>query len=358
MAICAVLATIVVVGTLRRTRELVSWLIMAMFLSFAVEPAVNYLNRRFHWRRGLATALVLFCVAAALVLLLALVVPVLVRELQMLPQSVSAWMDEFNTWTEQHLHRTAINASQMQATEQAADTVSAWGSQLAGNLVKIGMGVISVTFALLTIGLFTFYLTANGPKVRRAICSVMREERQRNVLWPWETAIDKTGGYFYSRLLLMIINGVIVFAALLLVGCPFALPLALFEAFVTEFTPVVGTYIGGAIPLVAVLASNGLHQAIIILVVLIIYQQIENLVLSPVLSRRTMELNPGIAFGSVIAGGMLAGAMGAFLALPAAAVIQAFFTTYVKRYDVVEAGAAHVEAGEAGGRGDAASKPP
>jgi predicted PurR-regulated permease PerM len=186
----------------------------------------------------------------------------------------------------------------------------------------------------------------------------MREERQRNVLWAWETAINKTGGYFYSRLLLMIINGVIVFAALLLVGCPFAFPLALFEAFVTEFIPVVGTYLGGAIPPVVVLAGNGLHQAIIILVVLVIYQQIENPVLSPVLSRRTIELNPGIAFGSVVAGGMLAGAMGAFLALPAAAVIQAFFTTYVKRYDLVGAEAAHVEAGEAGSGGDAASKPP
>jgi len=358
MTIFAVLATIVAVGILRRTRELVSWLIMAMLLSFAVEPAASYLNRRFHWRRGLATAFMMFCVVAAFVLLLALVVPVLVRELQMLPQSVSAWMDRLNTWTEQHLHRTAIDASQMQATEQTADTVSSWGSQLAGNLVAIGVGVISVTFALLAIGLFTFYLTANGPKARRAICSVMREEKQRHVLWAWETAIDKTGGYFYSRLLLMLINATITFVALLLVGCPFALPLALFEAFVTEFIPVVGTYIGGTIPLVVVLASNDLEQAIIILVVLIVYQQIGNLVLSPVLSRRTMELDPGIAFASVIAGGMVAGAMGAFLALPATAVIQAFFTTYVKRYDVVEAGAADAETDEAGSGGNSAPKPP
>jgi predicted PurR-regulated permease PerM len=103
---------------------------------------------------------------------------------------------------------------------------------------------------------------------------------------------------------------------------------------VAEFIPIVGTYIAGAIPLVVVLAEVGPVAALIVLIEIVVYQQIENYFLSPKISAKTMELNAGIAFGAAIAGGSVGGFIGAFFALPIAATIQAFVSEYSGTYEV------------------------
>jgi predicted PurR-regulated permease PerM len=113
------------------------------------------------------------------------------------------------------------------------------------------------------------------------------------------------------------------------------LPLALFMGFVSEFIPFIGTYIGAAVPIAVIWAVEGLAQAAIMLVWVIIYQQIENYVLSPRFSAKTMELNGAVAFGGAIAGGAIAGPMGAFMALPICALITAIAKNAGKTYAVV-----------------------
>ncbi|MCH7846474.1 MAG: AI-2E family transporter, partial [Acidobacteria bacterium] len=172
--------------------------------------------------------------------------------------------------------------------------------------------------------MFTFYFTADSPRLRRTILSTMSPERQMRVGWTWDQAIVQTGGYFYSRLLLMIINGFGFFFTMIVVGMPvaIAIPLAIFAGFVSEFIPAIGTYIGAAIPILMALVFQGLVAGLIILAYALIYQQIENYWLSPRLSSKTMELNGALAFGSALAGGAIAGPMGAFMALPVAALIS------------------------------------
>jgi len=91
---------------------------------------------------------------------------------------------------------------------------------------------------------------------KRAILSRMRPERQERVLFVWEKAIEQTGGYFYSRLLLSVINGFGMYLVLRLNNVPFAAPLAIFEGIVAEFIPIVGTYIGGAAPILVACAPG------------------------------------------------------------------------------------------------------
>jgi predicted PurR-regulated permease PerM len=106
---------------------------------------------------------------------------------------------------------------------------------------------------------------------------------------------------------------------------------------VAAFSPIVVTYIAGAVPVLVTLLSAGLGPALIVLAEVLVYQQVENFFLSPHLSKKTMELNPGVAFGAAMAGGAVGGFIGAFFALPIAAVIQAFITTYARRYEVDDA---------------------
>jgi predicted PurR-regulated permease PerM len=189
--------------------------------------------------------------------------------------------------------------------------------------------------------MFTFYLTANGDKVRRALLSRMPPDRQARVLWTWEEAIKKTGGYLYSRGVLAAINGGLMYITLLIVGTPYAGILAVFEGIVAEFIPIVGTYIAGAVPVVITLAAVGFGPALVVLAEILIYQQVENYFLSPRISAKTMELNAGVAFGAAMAGGAVGGFIGAFFGLPIAAVIQSYLSTYPKRYEVIDTPLTH-----------------
>jgi predicted PurR-regulated permease PerM len=97
----------------------------------------------------------------------------------------------------------------------------------------------------------------------------------------------------------------------------------------------VGTYIAAAVPLLVALLEDP-WKALWFLIFVIIYQQIENYLLAPRITAKTMQLHPAVAFGAALAGGSISGLLGAFMALPAAAVIQSTISTYLKRHEVVE----------------------
>ena len=169
----------------------------------------------------------------------------------------------------------------------------------------------------------------------RAICSVLPQEGQLVVLSLWELAIRKAGGYLYSRLLLATLSGVTSWIAFSIVGVPSPLALALWLGIVSQFIPVIGTYIGGALPLLIALLNQP-SDALWVLGFLVLYQQVENYVLAPRVTAATMAIHPAVAFGAAIAGANILGPVGALLALPAAAIIQAFVSSYLHRHEVVE----------------------
>jgi len=222
------------------------------------------------------------------------------------------------------------------------DQVRKYGTQLLsgagsllGGVLRVATGIIGGIFQALTIPLFTFYMVARGPQMRRTVLSRFRPERQRRILFIWEQAIEQTGGYFYSRLILALINGVLMYVVLLVRGVPFAVPLALFEGIVAEFIPIVGTYIAGAAPVLVALLYDPV-DALIVLIWIVLYQQIENYFLAPRLTARTMDLSAPIAFAAALIGGALGGILFAFLALPAAGLIQSAAKTYGRYYEVIE----------------------
>ena len=336
LVIAAVLVTFVVMTTLfvvPRIAELASWIIVAFFLSLALEPAVNWFARR-GWRRGVATGLVMLIFAGIGVLMVVLIVPSVIRGLVELANQLPELLDNANRFTD----RIGIQLNSPQTEEAVAGLQEAIRS-VAGNVLEgaIGLGVAIVEglFAIATIGMFLFYFVAEGPRFRRTVCSFLPPQTQRRVLNDWEIAIEKTGGYFYSRLLLASLSGTATFIVLTLLDQPFAAPLAVFVGLVSQFIPTVGTYIAMIVPIVLALLTDP-PDAIFLLIFFTLYQQLENLVLSPKISAKTMTLHPAVAFAAVILGGALFGAMGAFLALPVAATLQAIVSQELIRHRVVE----------------------
>jgi predicted PurR-regulated permease PerM len=111
--------------------------------------------------------------------------------------------------------------------------------------------------------------------------------------------------------------------------------LALWVGLISQFLPVVGTYLAGVLPVLLTLIDSP-PRALAIAIAILLYQQIENYFFAPRITARTMELHPALAFGSAIAGGAVLGAVGAILALPAAAMVQALLSNAGQRYEVID----------------------
>jgi len=153
----------------------------------------------------------------------------------------------------------------------------------------------------------------------------------------WDLAISKTGGYIYSRALLALASFLFHWVAFTLIGVPSSLALALWVGVVSQFVPVIGTYIAGVFPLLIALFDEPV-SAIWVFLVILVYQQVENYLFAPRITAQTLEIHPAVAFGSVLAGSAILGPAGALLALPAAATTQAFVSSYVQRHSLIDSG--------------------
>ncbi|MFW2333509.1 AI-2E family transporter [Ilumatobacter sp.] len=333
-----VLATLGLLWAADAARDLVSMLIISTFFALALVPGVNYLQHRYEWRRGAAVGVIYVAGLVAMVLLILVLIPAIAEFAQRIGESGEEWIEELDTRLEDTIGIDLISEEDAEsAAGDASSGLDEWSEDVVGGVLSIASSGVGLLFQLATIAMFTFYFAADFPKLLRSFLSWFSPDMQQRLGWTIDEAVRQTGGYFYSRLLLMVINGLGFFAVLVAVGMSVALaiPLSLFGGFVSVFIPAIGTYIGGAVPIVITLADRGLTAALIVLAYVVLYQQIENYWLSPRLSAKTMTLNGGLAFGAAIGGGALFGPMGAFMALPVAALITSFIKNYRKANEVV-----------------------
>ena len=202
-------------------------------------------------------------------------------------------------------------------------------------VVDLSVAALGGVLKLLTVLLFTFYLVADGPRMRRALCSRLTPARQERALAIWELAGTKTGGYLYSRALLALISAFFHWIVFQAVGTTAPVALAVWVGIVSQFLPVVGTYLAGVLPVLLTFLDSPLKAAIV-LIAIVVYQQVENYVFSPRITARTMEVHPALAFGAALGGAALLGPIGAILALPAAAMAQAILSEFGDRHQVVQ----------------------
>ncbi|CAL9293465.1 AI-2E family transporter [Streptomyces olindensis] len=307
--------------------------LIAFFLALAIEPAVSWMASR-GMRRGLATFVVfigVMIVAAGFVTLLG---SILADQIIKMIEGFPEYLDSVINWINTHF-KTDLKRVDIQEGLLRSDWLRNYVQNSATGVLDVSAQVIGGLFQLLTIALFSFYFAADGPRLRRALCSVLPPARQAEVLRAWEIAVNKTGGYIYSRGLMALISGIAHFVLLQVLDVPYAPVLAVWVGLVSQFIPTIGTYLAGALPMLIAFTVNPWY-ALWVLIFVVIYQQFENYVLQPKLTSKTVDIHPAVAFGSVIAGTALLGAVGALIAIPAIATLQAFLGAYVKRYDVTD----------------------
>ena len=306
----------------------------SVFLALAIEPGVNRLARR-GWRRGSATALILFGVMTMFLVFIVAIGTLVGSQIADLLQdsetyisdTVDAINDTFGTNLDAQGVIDEFNDPNGAVQEFIADQQD--------NVVRLSVAALGGILQLLSVTLFTFYLVADGPKLRRAICSRLTPARQERVLRAWELAGSKTGGYLYSRALLALLSATFHWIVLQSLGTTAPVALALWVGIVSQFLPVVGTYLAGVLPVLLTFVDSPL-KAVVVFIAIVIYQQLENYLLSPRITARTMELHPALAFGAALGGAATLGAVGAVLALPAAAMGQALVSEWGDRHEVIE----------------------
>ncbi|MFJ6570525.1 AI-2E family transporter [Streptomyces sp. NPDC091292] len=308
-------------------------ILIAFFLALAVEPAVSRMAAR-GMRRGLATALVFLGVMIVSAGFVTLLGSMLANQIMSIAEDFPKYLDSVINWINSTF-RTELNRVAVQDSLVHSDWLQKYVQNSASGVLDVSAQVLGGLFQLLTVLLFSFYFAADGPRLRRALCSVLPPARQAEVLRAWEIAVDKTGGYLYSRGLMALISGIAHYILLQALGVPYAPVLAVWVGLVSQFIPTIGTYLAGALPMLIAFTVDPWYS-LWVLIFVVVYQQFENYVLQPKLTARTVDIHPAVAFGSVIAGTALLGAVGALIAIPAVATLQAFLGAYVKRYDVAD----------------------
>lgn len=307
--------------------------LMSWFAAIAMAPLVNWLSRRM--KRGAATLLVMVTaiVGAAVFFLMfgALLFDQMAQLILLIPDLIDDTIEWVNTTFNLELSQGSLLEMAGLSTEDLATAAAEVGLTLLAFIVS----VVGSIFGIFTFALFTFYLSADMPRLERWIAGLFPPRMQDVVTTVWSTTAQKTGGYIGARVILAGINSSTSAVVFFLIGMPYWLPLALWTGIVAQFVPTIGTYIAIVLPVIVGLLSGSPWIGVAALIWAILYQQVENLTIEPKISARAVDVNPAVAFGSVLLGAALFGVAGAFLAVPVAAMLLALLDTYGKRYELV-----------------------
>jgi len=328
------IGTLVLRFTFHRLNNFLILMLVSLFIALALEPAVNKLVAKGRGRKSSTGLLLLGLVVIVMTFVGAVgtivgqqLADVLSNSEQYVNDTVKILNDTFGS----QIDAASVN----ERISDPKGPVQRFVDSQQDKAFDLSVQALGVLFQIFTVLLFSYYLVADGPRLRRSICSRLRPEKQRQVLHAWELAITKTGGYLYSRALLAIISSFFHWIAFQAIGIPAPIAMALWVGFVSQFLPVIGTYIAGVLPLVLTFVESPI-KALVVIGFIAVYQQLENYLFAPKVTARTLELHPALAFGGALVGGAILGPVGAILALPAVAMGQALTSSWGTRHEVID----------------------
>ncbi|MFZ0323732.1 MAG: AI-2E family transporter [Actinomycetes bacterium] len=313
--------------------SLIGILFLAWLLSIALEPAVARLAAT-GMKRGLATGVVMLTMLVLVVVFFAVFGKLLFDQLVQLITAFPAYVDQTITWVNATFNTQWDQASIQDALNIDTTKALSLATNLSGGVLGIVSSLVSLIFSGFTLLLFAYYMSAEAPRLRATVSSWFPQRQQRVIDTVWRITVAKTGGYVFSRLVLAVLCAFFTGIFLLALGVKFWLPLAIWTGLVSQFIPTIGTYLGGALP-VLIAALESPLKGLLVLGFILLYQQVENYFLSPKVTARTVNIHPAVAFAAVVGGAALFGPWGALVAIPVVAAVQSVAETYGKRYELI-----------------------
>src|SRR5215207_3602070 len=333
----ALLTTAVVLGAfflLWKVRTFVGWFVIALFLAAVLSPAVNWLERRFRLiNRPLAIGLTYLGVLVALLLVVGIFVPVLVDQINGFIKFISTAANAPEGPT-QYIKGLAKDNGLGGLFQRFSDQLDELRKQLGGvlqNLLsasgQIALSVAGMIAALATVLTLTFFLLLGSERYVNFGVGLFPERHRPLVRRLFSRSAGAISGYITGNLAISVICGITTFVVLLILGMPYAAPLALLVA-VLDLIPLVGATLGGALLVIVGLFVEP-WKAVVLLVYIVVYQQVEGSVLQPLVYSKAVQLNGLVILIALLVGGQLLGIPGALLAIPVAEIIRIVVTELV-----------------------------
>jgi predicted PurR-regulated permease PerM len=309
-------------------RQVLTWTLVALFLALALNPAVEFFQRQGLKRRGASAAVTFLLTIGAIIALFSLFVPTLVNEARGFADALPGYINDVSAGRGQ-LGRLA---DKYEIEARVRDAVNTGGAEsllgFSGTALAVTKSVLTFVVALVTITFMTFFMLLEGPAWMERFYSLLPEGSRGR----WEKVgneIYRTiGGYVTGNLLISVIAGIASTLVLLILGVPYAVALGLLVA-ILDLIPLAGATLA-AIIVTTVAFLHSIPAGIIVLVFFVVYQQVENHVLQPLVYSRTVQLSPLAILISVLIGAKIAGVLGALAAIPVAGTIQVLLLTWLE----------------------------
>jgi predicted PurR-regulated permease PerM len=326
-----VMATLLALYGLYSIRGILVQVLVALFITVSLEPAVHWLTER-GMRRGLAVTTIFVVAFGALLGFLISVIPSLIDQGRELIEDLPGYVDELQA-----------RSGRFRELNDRFDLTSRLEGVISSVPGRIGSGVLGFTgrlfgalFSGLTVLVFTAYFMADLPRLRNGLVRLFPAERRVRAKQVLDLVIDKVGGYMIGNIIISIFAGVFSYLAFRLLGVPFATPLAVLVA-VFDLIPMIGATLGAITGVLVALFTRPLWPTTVLVAAFFVaYQQIENYLIAPRVLKTTVNIGAAAVLLAGLIGATLLGLVGALMAIPIAA---AFNVLLNERLDVREAAA-------------------
>lgn len=302
---------------IRLTWSILLPVLLALLFTTVLQPVSDALHRRLRFPRGLAAATTLLTFFAALIGIGFAIAPSVAGQSSDIVSDTSEGLQTLQDWVQESEF---VSAGQIDSLiQQVQDLLGTNGSTIANGVLTgigaVGSGLVTVVLAVV----LSFLFLKDGHAFLPWVGRLAGQQAGTHLTVVLGRCWSTLGGFVRTQALVSLIDAVLIGAALLIVGVPLAIPLAILT-FAAGFIPIAGAFVAGGVAVLVALVSVGVNGALIMLVVIVLVQQFEGNVLSPLLQSRSMQLHPAVVLLSVALASTLFGVIGAFLAVPAAAV--------------------------------------
>ncbi|MCL3817697.1 AI-2E family transporter [Aeromicrobium wangtongii] len=303
---------------------------MALIVSTVLGPPVGWLRSK-GWPSALAAALVVISFIGVLVGVIAILTPQVAGQAGEIASGASGGLQKVRDWVAGE----PLNLSDGQITrafEAVQEKLQSSATAISAGVFSTITTATSIIVNLVLILMLTFFFVKDGHKFLPWVTAIGGQRAGAHLTEMLARVWSTLGGFIRTQSLVALIDAVIIGAGLAILGSPLAVPLAVITFF-GGYIPIVGAFISGALAVLVTLVTNDWKDALIALVIVVLVQQLEGNVLSPVLQGKNMNLHPAVVLMSVTAGGSMFGITGAFLAVPVAASVAEILRYANERID-------------------------
>jgi predicted PurR-regulated permease PerM len=333
-------------------RNLLVLILAAMFLAVSLDPAVRWLVAR-GLPRGLAVAVILLVVGAILTAFLVSVIPHLVSQFTTLVHTLPSYLAKLADRSRRYQD---LNI-RYHLSQRLEGVVAQLPQRLASGALGLTTRILGGLIALLTVLVFTIYFLLDLPRLRRGVVRLFTVDRRARYAAMVDIVVDTVGAYMIGRLAIGLLGGLVAGIALAVLRVPYALPLAILIGLLNVI-PLLGHPVGSVIAILVALFTVPLWPTTVLLIlVLLAYQQVENYLIAPRILGHTVEISSAAVLLATLLGAAILGVVGALMAIPIAAAVKVLLVQQIDQHEAAVA-AANRQRRRRRHRTDTAQQPP